>query len=112
MLGRQAKTLTSSQVRVVVLHLAGTRNPVRNRLIFLLSVKAGLRAKEIAGLTWRMVTDAQGDISHQLRLEDSASKGKSGGVIALNNELADALTVLDHERNVVRSHFQRRPATP
>jgi integrase len=91
MLGRQAKALTSSQARAVILHLAGTRNPVRNRLIFLLSVKAGLRAKEIAGLTWRMVTDAQGEIARDLRLENSASKGNSGGVIALNSELADAL---------------------
>ncbi|MEO5659963.1 MAG: tyrosine-type recombinase/integrase [Polaromonas sp.] len=91
MLGRQAKTLTSSQMRTVILHLSGTRNPVRNRVIFLLSVKAGLRAKEIAELTWRMVTDAQGAITREIRLEDGASKGKSGGVIALNSELADAL---------------------
>lgn len=91
MLGRQAKTLTSSQVRAVILHLAGTRNPIRNRLIFLLSVKAGLRAKEIAELTWRMVTDAQGGITREIRLENTASKGNSGGVIALNSDLADAL---------------------
>ena len=91
MLGRQAKTLTSSQIRAVILHLQTTRSPIRNRLIFLLSVKAGLRAKEIAGLTWRMVTDAQGAVTREIRLEDVASKGNSGGVIALNGELADAL---------------------
>ena len=49
MLGKQAKTLSIAQVRAVHLHLAGTRNPVRNKLIFLLSIKAGLRAKEIRG---------------------------------------------------------------
>lgn len=91
MLGRQAKTLTSSQIRAVILHIAGPRNPVRNRVIFFLSVKAGLRAKEIAELTWRMVTDAQGVVTKEIRLENSASKGNSGGVIALNGELADAL---------------------
>ena len=57
MLTRQAKTLSSQQIKAVLLHLEQTRNPVRNRLIFLLSIKAGLRAKEIAELTWRMVTD-------------------------------------------------------
>jgi integrase/recombinase XerD len=91
MLGKQAKTLSGAQVKAVLFHLERTRNPVRNRLIFLLGIKAGLRAKEIAGLTWRMVTDAQGDISREIRLEDIASKGRSGGVIAMNGELRQAL---------------------
>jgi hypothetical protein len=34
--------------------------------IFLLSVKAGLRAKEIAELTWDMVTDAEGNVGTAL----------------------------------------------
>ena len=47
-LGKQAKTLSKGQVEAVLGYLAQTRLPARNRLIFLLSVKAGLRAKEIA----------------------------------------------------------------
>lgn len=108
MLGKQAKILTSAQVRAVQLHLSTTRNPVRNRLIFLLSIKAGLRAKEIAGLTWRMVTGAQGEIADTIRLEDTAAKGRGGGVIAMNSELRRALTdwrahcwVLDGNRPVI-----------
>jgi integrase len=31
-----------------------TRHPMRSRLIVLLSIKAGLRAAEIANLTWEM----------------------------------------------------------
>lgn len=54
-LGKQAKTLSKGQVDAVLGYLDKTRWPTRNRLIFLLSVKAGLRAKEIASLTWRMV---------------------------------------------------------
>jgi len=73
--------LTNAQIRAVLLHLATTRNPDRNKLIFLLSVKAGLRAKEIAELTWRMVTDAEGNVGREIRLENSAAKGNSGGVI-------------------------------
>jgi integrase len=38
-----------------------TRYPARNRLIVLLSVKAGLRAGEIAKLTWEMLVDPEGD---------------------------------------------------
>ena len=71
-LGKQAKTLTKGQVDAVLGYLAKTRWPTRNRVIFLLSVKAGLRAKEIACLTWRMVTDARGQIGQAIHLEDTA----------------------------------------
>jgi integrase/recombinase XerD len=90
-LGKQAKTLSKGQVDAVLGYLAKTRWPTRNRLIFLLSVKAGLRAKEIASLSWRMVTDAGGQIGQAIRLENSASKGQSGRVVPMNEELRTAL---------------------
>jgi integrase len=76
-LAKQAKTLSKGQVDAVLGYLAKTRWPTRNRAIFLLSVKAGLRAKEIASLTWRMTNDAQGEIGRTICLQDSASKGKT-----------------------------------
>jgi integrase len=78
-------------VDAVLGYLAKTRWPTRNRVIFLLSVKAGLRAKEIACLTWRMVTDARGQTGQAIHLEDAASKGRSGRVIPMNEELRTAL---------------------
>ena len=56
-LGKQAKTLTQKQIEVALSYLATTRYGLRNQVIFLLSTKAGLRAKEIAGLRWSMVVD-------------------------------------------------------
>jgi integrase/recombinase XerD len=90
-LGKQAKTLSKGQVDAVLGYLAKTRWPTRNRLTFLLSVKAGLRAKEIASLFWRMVADAQGEIGQTIHLENRASKGQSGRVIPMNEELRTAL---------------------
>src|ERR1700674_3100590 len=90
-LGKQAKTLSEGQIEAVLGYLAKTRHPARNRLIFLLSVKAGLRAKEIARLTWWMTNDSQGEIGRALCLQDSASKGRSGRTIPLNDEVRDAL---------------------
>jgi integrase len=90
-LGKQAKTLSKGQTEAVLGYLAKTRHPARNRLIFLLSVKAGLRAKEIAGLTWWMTNDSQGQIGRVICLQDSASKGKSGRTIPLSDEVRDAL---------------------
>ena len=56
-LSKQAKTLTKPQIKLITGLIQQTRYPVRNQAIFLLSVRAGLRAKEIASLTWDMVTD-------------------------------------------------------
>ena len=61
-LGKQAKTLTKAQVDAALGYIATTRHPIRNRAVFLLSVKAALRAKEIASLTWDMVTTSDGEI--------------------------------------------------
>ena len=93
-LTKQAKVLSKGQVEAVLAYLTSTRYPVRNRVIFLLSVKAGLRAKEIASLTWDMVTDAEGRLLETLSLTNEASKGCGGRVIPLNRELRQTLSRL------------------
>ena len=93
-LGKQAKILTKPQTDAVLAYLGSTRHPLRNRVIFLLSVKAGLRAKEIACLTWAMVTDAEGALASTISLTDLASKGRGGRVIPINKELHRALGAL------------------
>ena len=104
-LGKQAKTLGKSQVEAVLGYLAKTRWPTRNRLIFLLSTKAGLRATEIASLTWRMVTDARGEIGQAVYLENIASKGQSGRVIPMSEELRGALVEYSKTTVVASSRF-------
>ena len=90
-LRKQAKTLSKGQSDATLAYLSTTRHPTRNRLIFLLSVKVGLRAKEIAKLTWWMVNDSQGQVARRIYLQDSASKGKSGRVIPMSDEVRNAL---------------------
>lgn len=94
MLQRQAKTLRTTQIRAILNLISHTRHPVRNRVIFLLSLRAGLRAKEIAALEWRMVTDADGSVADVLRLTDVAAKGASGGAVPVAVELKQALQAL------------------
>ena len=94
-LGKQAKTLTPKQIEVALSYLATTRYGLRNQVIFLLSTKAGLRAKEIAGLRWSMVVDATGQVGNSINLTNSASKGKNGGrSIPINRELKQHLLQL------------------
>ena len=100
-LTKQAKTLSRHQISLTTALLQQTRYPKRNDVIFLLSVKAGLRAKEIASLTWDMITDAEGYLGSAIHLRNSASKGKSGRVIPLNKELRSALQTLQKRGNNV-----------
>jgi integrase len=85
--GKQAKMLTPKQGTAVLTYLQTRRYPVRDRLMFLLSVKAGLRAKEIAAVTWGMVTDADGQIGEVLALPNRASNGHRGGRLMPLNHL-------------------------
>jgi integrase/recombinase XerC len=98
-LGRQAKILSDRQVHAVLAALETHRYPLRDRVMVLLSVKAGLRAVEIASITWNMLTDSEGGISDVIALENRASKGRRGGrVIPMHPDLKAALLALQRER--------------
>jgi integrase len=73
--GKQAKTLRKAELNRLLHHVSASRHPERDRAMVLLSFKAGLRAKEIAGLTWSMVTDTSGELADAISLPNSASKG-------------------------------------
>ena len=103
--GTQAKVITRPQERAVLDHVRHTRNPERDRVTFLLSLKAGLRAKEMAALTWGMVTDDAGRIGECIALPDNASKGKSGRTVYLHPDLKDALEVLQTVSSDTRSDW-------
>jgi integrase len=74
------------------LAISCTRHPLRNAVMVLLSAKAGLRAGEIANLTWDMVVDASGKVSGVIELTDNAAKKCSGRSIPIHPDLITALT--------------------
>jgi integrase len=91
MAGRQAKILSDVNVSELLAFADVTRHPARNRLIVLLSAKAGLRAGEIANLTWDMVVRADGSVGEVIELRDWAAKKGSGRSIPIHPTLAEAL---------------------
>jgi len=93
-LTKQSKVLNKTQVASVRSHLKSGRNALRNDTIFLLSVKAGLRAKEIASLKWIHVLNGDGTLNDTLHLPDSASKGRSGREIPIHKEILTNLETL------------------
>lgn len=104
-LGKQAKILNQKQVEALLHHVGKGRNGLRNRVIVLLSVRAGLRAKEIAALRWSMVLDASGSVGEAIHLTDDASKGRSGRVIPLNRHLREFLVSLHQSQSHSRTAY-------
>jgi integrase/recombinase XerD len=93
-LSKQAKTLTKTQIDTVSAFLQSRRHGLRDQTVFLLSVRAGLRAKEIANLRWSMVTGSDGNVGDAIHLTDDASKGRSGRIVPLNKQLKGNLIQL------------------
>ena len=116
-LGKQAKVLNTHQLQAMLSWLEKGRHSERNRLIVLLSFKAGLRAKEIAELRWSMVMDASGNIGDQIHLTNKSSKGQSGRVIAMSKEvrtqliaihMQSGITIQNADDRVIRTQRQNR----
>lgn len=107
-LGKQAKILTPKQVEAVYAYLGTRRHGLRDQTIFLLSFRAGLRAKEIAELKWSMVVDAEGIVGDAVHLTDIASKGRGGRIIPLNKQLRQHLVQLLIGAQLQHNHTSRR----
>ncbi len=90
----KAKMLTPEEIAAVLRHVeAHSRYPERDRVMVLLSVRAGLRASEIAGLDWRHALTADGTaVAAEIDLPRQVTKGaKRARVIPVHEELKVAL---------------------
>lgn len=94
-----AKALEQADVRRLLRHVTRTRHRLRNRVLILLSFKAGLRACEMAGLDWSMVLTGSGGIAPHIAIHRSIAKRGSGRTIPLNPELATALLALHRDED-------------
>jgi integrase len=92
--GRRAKTLAPSALNRVLRYVKHHADPTRSRVIVLLSVKAGLRAAEIAKLEWPMVLDAKGRIAEVIEVRDCIAKKGAGRIVPVHPDLRSALVRL------------------
>ena len=92
--GKQAKVVTPPMLKRMLRHVSRSCFPERDRAIILLSVKAGLRACEIAGLDWSMVLDPQGRVSGTIHVRDIIAKKRGGRRIPTHPDLRRALDKL------------------
>ena len=99
MKGCQAKVLSSAQISAVRGYFVehhGVRFRLRNRVMFDLSLLAGLRSSDIAGLRWKSVLEGNMAAS-TIRLEAGRTKLKMGGEIPLHPSLKANLKLLFEE---------------
>lgn len=86
-----ARVLEPRDVRRLLSYAIGQRHHYRNTVIILLSFKAGLRACEIAGLTWPMVLKTNGRTADHIRVSKHIAKYGNGRIIPTHVELKKAL---------------------
>jgi integrase len=86
--GKQAKVVTPHMLRRMLRRTSRTPFPARDRVMILLSVKAGLRACEMARL------DARGKVANILAIHDAIAKKRGGRRIPMHPDLRHALRSL------------------
>ena len=107
-IGKQAKIFTPRNLRRLLTAAKHGRFPQRDQLIVLLATRAGLRACEIARLTWGMVLDANGHVSVTVDVRSAIAKRGSGRRVPLHPQLREALAAwraeLPPHRRLPESH--------
>jgi integrase/recombinase XerD len=94
MAGRQAKIISSGTLARVLALAQRCPTPERDTVMVLLSVRAGLRACEIARLDWSMVLNAQDQVADVIEIRDKIAKYGSGRRVPMHPQLRSALTKL------------------
>ena len=93
----QAKILTQSEFRKILLHLAKKKHHARNKAIVYCSFFGCMRVGEIASLTIKDVLNDDGSIKEEVYLKPHQTKGSRGRTVyypkKLQDEIKDYLTV-------------------
>lgn len=106
----RARILDEAQVNAVLSHIRNTSNsPESDEVKFLLSVRAGLRVAEIAGMTLPALLNADGKIGDRVEVGRHIGKGRKARLIPMHTELKAALVRLQRAfPNAVHVSFSRR----
>lgn len=80
-----------------------SKDPQRDLVIVLLSFKAALRAQEIAGITWRDVTDASGNLAAEITVPAAVAKKGHERTVPMHPLLREALELLHEVRTTLHA---------
>ena len=110
----QAKTLSESELKIVLAVVDKGRNPKRNRLMLLLSHWAGMRVGEVAAVKIGDVLNDNGIVNNEIRLSAEQTKGNKARTVMLADKLRKeigsycaSLTKLDSKMPLIASQKSR-----
>jgi integrase/recombinase XerD len=90
-MSKQAKTLTSVEVKRILDFIALKKHAARNRAMFLVALYAGLRVGEVASLRYMDVLGVDDEIRDEIRLDASITKGNVARTVFVNTKLRKEL---------------------
>jgi integrase/recombinase XerD len=90
-MSKQAKTLTSQELRKALDYVATRRHAARNRAMLMILYLAGLRVGECAALRYEDILDAEGAVRSEIRLDAEQTKGRYGRVVFVSDKLRKEL---------------------
>jgi integrase/recombinase XerD len=90
-MSKQAKTLTSVEVKRVLDFIAIKKHAARNRAMFLITLYAGLRVGEVATLRYMDVLGADDEVRDEIRLDASVTKNNVARTVFVNAKLRKEL---------------------
>ena len=88
---KQAKVLTSTDTRKILLYITAHKHSARNRAMFLMTTDCGMRVGEVAALRICDVLNADGSIKDSIRLTAEQTKGKHGRTVVLSQKMQQEL---------------------
>ena len=107
----QAKTLTETELRRVLDHVATRKHAQRNRALVLVTHLAGMRVGEVASLRYEDVVDCDKKIRNEIRLDAEQTKGRHSRIVFVSERLRKELTSYVKRRregftaNTLTQHF-------
>ena len=88
---KQAKVLSSSEIRKVLDYVATRKHSLRNRALVLTMFNTGMRVSEVASLRIKDVVDNEGNIKNEIRLAAVNTKTNEARTVFVNERLRKEL---------------------
>ena len=88
---KQAKVLTSTDTRKVLLYITAHKHSSRNRTMLLMTTDCGMRVGEVAALRICDVLNSDGTIKDLIRLSVEQTKGNHSRTVVLSQQMQQEL---------------------
>ena len=90
-MSKQAKVLSSIEIRKVLDYVATRKHSVRNRALIMIMFNTGMRVSEVASLRIKDVIDSEGAVKNEIMLSAENTKTNEARTVFVNEKLRKEL---------------------